>query len=1443
MELEFILVKIRMLITEHCQFNKESLENKKILKGGKDMKFIGIDIGKISFKAVVINLKKEVKEIFWKAHDGEIEETWKELKEQWQIEDKDKVLVTGRFRDMLPYPSVPERVAQEKAVGYLCPEKEVTLIRLGGGGFSVLKTRKGKQSVFLLNPRCAAGTGSFLTQILGRLGLDIFQADHLVKNVKGLEITSRCGVTMKTDFTHLLNQGNQVADVIAGLLDSSAKNAVALALKSRVSPKTLVIGGLSVSQRIVQTIRENLNVTQVEVPSQALYFEALGAALSGLEKNLPKITNKPLASPTEALAEVKKIAKKSFSSFVSSSAQRTKFSSPLVFLQSLENSVKQVTKIDFPKTQECSENLVLGLDIGSTGSKLVLVAKGPIFEAYAETKGQPVQAAKNLILKVPSEFLSKIKAAGITGSGREIVSSLLQASLPEEKRQQVFVLNEIAAHARGALYYDPAVDTVVDIGGQDAKFTRLENGRVTDSCMNTVCSAGTGSFLAEQLQLLGLKDIGQLGKMALKSPRAVDLGQHCAVFIAEQIDETKRKGAKLEEIAAGLYYSIIKNYNNRVKGLREYGRKIFLQGKPAENLALACALAKVTGQQIVIPPSPGSMGALGIALLAKEEYEGKVWESSPVSLEKFLKSEVLNIQEFICQAKDGCRDGNQCRIKVMTVEQEDRKFKFLSGGACDKYEKIGKSKAMAEAPRPFLEREKLITSFILDNSNQLAKKTIGIPRGLETEEILPLAVVFFQELGFTVKVLENYGLKSLVEGAKLCQATFCSPVQILAGQAERLKEENFIFLPKITEIPGKKEEKRCWVCPLSQATPDLFSPKLPPKVLQPFLDLKGGYERNQKEFIRLGSKLGCSRGRTLAAFKKAVEAQKKFEKQCRQIGEIALAYAIEKEIPVVVVLGHPYIINSPLLSAGIAETIQEKTALSLPADCYPLEGKAPNLDNIYWGYGHRLLNVAFEARRQSGVYPLWLSVYSCGPDSFLIHFFQYLSQGKPYTILESDAYTGQAGFKTRVEVFLYSIKNYYPKQEKNLPDLSRFEIKTALGQTEGRKILVPWMGEGSKIVPALLKTGLGIEAEYLPMADEAALELGRQCTSGKECLPMIVTIGSLLKYQKNHPEEKLAYLMPQATGPCRFGQYQLLAKIILEKLGLMDQVNVISPTSETGYKLSGKFGSAMIAKSWSAFVLVDLLKDVLLETRPLEKIVGAAEQVFNRSLEKLENLISQTSNDWSGFGNLWGMANLAEIVVEEFKKIPQTKDEKPHVVVTGEIFVRLDEFSNGRIIRELESLGVRVKMAPFREWVKYTTWQRRKGVTTQKQKFWKVYLTWFIQNLIEGKLYDIFATALDWPLDHSVEEILKKAKPYLKKLRPLGESALTIGLPLLLWENKEIDGAVLVGPFECMPTRIAETQLALISEQTGLPVLSLSFYGDPLDKELLESFVWDLKKN
>jgi len=491
------------------------------------------------------------------------------------------------------------------------------------------------------------------------------------------------------------------------------------------------------------------------------------------------------------------------------------------------------------------------------------------------------------------------------------------------------------------------------------------------------------------------------------------------------------------------------------------------------------------------------------------------------------------------------------------------------------------------------------------------------------------------------------------------------------------------------------------------------------------------------------------------------------------------------------------------------------------------------------------LKVAYEIRRQPGIYPLWLSVYSCGPDSFLIHFFQYLSQGKPYAVLETDAYIGQAGFKTRVEAFLYGIKNYQQPENEQLFDLKHFEIRdNPLAEIKGTKskIIIPWMGEGTRIVPACIRA-LGVDSEALPMADEECLKTGRLYTSGKECLPMVVTLGSLLAYSKTH-QESFYYFMPQAGGPCRFGQYHLLTKVILEKLGQDGRIKVISPTSETGYQLGEGIGGSMMAKAWSAIVFTDLLRDALLDIRPEEKIFGSAQEVFDRYLKKAEEMIPKTPNDWSGLGDLWGIKSLAVQASGEFQRIvrDRTKQKKPKVLLTGEIYVRLDNFSNNHLIRELENLDVKVKLAPFREWANYTTWQRLKRLSLVKTKRRKIYLTLFLQRRIERKLYKIFARALDWPDDHKIEEILKAANPYLRKLRPLGEAALTIGLPLLLWQKKEIAGTVVVGPFECMPTKIAETQLSLFSLQAGLPVLVLSFNGDILEKDLLESFIWDLRR-
>ncbi len=1380
----------------------------------KNKRLIGIDAGKINFKAVLLESDGKnirISDKYFAAHKQEVEKHFQQLEKLWNIKKSDIVTATGKFRANIPFPSIVERPAQERAARFLYPDRDLTVIRLGGGGFSVLNIESTGISEYSRNPRCAAGAGSFLDQILRRVDLTMEQADRLAGAAEGTDITKRCGVTMKTDFTHLLNTGHSIEEVTAGILDATAKSALELALKKEIKPLLILIGGLAGLNRIKNAIERNLpENTKIVIPENHLYFEALGAALEGISGKTKK------------------------------TGVEGKTDSSLKYLPPLSEALTRVRRMEPSLTNtDLPSETIAGLDIGSTGSKLVVIKGGrPVFESYTETSGQPIEAAKTLLKKIPAGLFRSVAALGLTGSGRDIVSGAIKASLPEKERDNIFVLNEIAAHAAGAHFYDNSVDTVVDIGGQDAKYVRLDSGRVIDSCMNTVCSAGTGSFLAEQLSCLGIENVEKFGEMALQAPRAVDLGQHCAVFISEQIDEVKRKGAAIDEIVAGLYYSIVLNYDNRVKGGREYGKKIFLQGKPATNIALAAALSAVTEREITVPPSPGTPGALGIAVLTAKELSGKFAGGVLPDFGQFLESRITERKTFRCTSTTGCTDGNLCTIHRIKVSLSGKEKIFFWGGACDKFESASGEKALAaKIPDVFAEREKLIRSYTDKGSGKA--ETVGIPRGLETEEILPFSAAFFRSLGFQVKIIEDWGMSLIEKGAGLCDSTFCAPLQIVAGQAKVQENENFIFLPKILEVSSRNNsnnEGRCYACPLSQAAPDMLSPRLTGCVVSPVLNLKNGLKKNLKEFLRLRKILKVSSSSIRSAFRAGLAAQQAFVRDCLETGRNALEFAEKNNLPAVVVLGHPYIVNSPLISSGIPDSIRQSGAVAIPASCYPFKSGLKGFNRIFWGYGRDLLQAAQDIRKTRGVYPLWLSVYSCGPDSFLIHFFQYICHGKPYAILESDAYTGQAGFNTRIEAFIYGIRNYvYPEKE----DYTDFEdlcstVTVSAAMNNGGKILIPNMGETSSTAAAVLNS-IGANALALPPDTKEHLELGRRYTSGKECLPMIITLGGLLKFLENN-EGSYYYMMPRADGPCRFGKYHLLFRIALEKAGFGQRVEIISPSSVSGY--NQQINGPSMAKAWAATVFTDILRDALLDIRPEEKNEGSTQKIFDLYLSEIEKTANKNSCSWKGVRTLWGIEELSRKAAKSFKEIlrDDSKMNKPTVLVTGEIFLRLNSFSNNNVIGELESLGVKIKLAPFREWINYVNWLRRQGLTLPKSNPFKIRAGTAVQEMIERKIYGIFADALDWPEDHPVVEILEEARDYLKDLKPLGEAALTIGLPLLLWKKKEIDAAVVVGPFECMPTRIGETQLNRIARQYRFPVLSLSYYGEAPDRDILEGF-------
>jgi predicted CoA-substrate-specific enzyme activase len=525
---------------------------------------------------------------------------------EWQWDGASAAAVTGRFASQVRLPRIPSKQAQVRGYKFLFGDRAATIVNIGSHGFSVLELRENGITIFRENSRCSQGTGNFLRQLVERFSLTVEEASLLCKDVTNpASLSGRCPVILKTDMTHLANRGEDRARILAGLFDAVCENVLVL-IKPGVSPsRVLLTGGVSRSPRVRRVFAESLKRMGMELlessEEELLTLEALGCAVLAAEQGGELPTSEDLLMPSRPLN--------------------------LESLPALSESLVRVRRMSArPVAEEHSQNrrLVLGFDIGSTGSKIVALDSTTselVWEAYRQTLGDPVGAAQELLRKFAAGPLSSnpVIAFGATGSGREVAGSLLTSCYG---KGAVFIVNEIVAHATGALHFNGQVDTIFEIGGQDAKYIRLAEGRIIDCAMNEACSAGTGSFIEEQgRKFSGIDDVRQLGRAAMAAKGGVSLGQHCSVFMAEVIDEAVASGEDSPAIISGLYDSIIKNYLNRVKGNRSVGKVIFCQGMPFAADALAAAVARQTGSEVIVPPNPGTVGALGIALLAARELE------------------------------------------------------------------------------------------------------------------------------------------------------------------------------------------------------------------------------------------------------------------------------------------------------------------------------------------------------------------------------------------------------------------------------------------------------------------------------------------------------------------------------------------------------------------------------------------------------------------------------------------------------------------------------------------------------------------------------------------------------------------------------------------------------------------------------------------------------
>lgn len=1283
------------------------------------------------------------------------------------------VVVTGRkARKLLNLPQISEVEATEVAFSKIKDKYDgiEAIVSAGGENFVLYKLNdRGRIVGIFTGNKCASGTGEFFLQQLGRMGLDPSKISN-VETDEYYELSARCSVFCKSDCTHALNKGVSKELVLSGLGRVMAEKIVELAHKANVR-KIMIVGGTTRNKLMLKHLSTFVDFV---IPKEALFFEAFGAY--HWAKEYKPSTNGKL------------VFKKMESSF-----------------PRLERLSKYVHMVDFKDMnfQKAKEGdvCILGVDVGSTTTKAVLMRledEAILASSYLRTQGDPVGAARRCYREILDQLDVNVKiiAVGVTGSGRKIVGLHAQTDA---------VYNEIMAHARAAVKFDPEADTIFEIGGQDAKYTYLVNGVPTDYAMNEACSAGTGSFLEEAAKESLNVHYTDIGNLALKGENPPNFSDQCAAFIGSDVKTAIHEGISKENICAGLVYSICMNYINRVKGNRPVGKKVFMQGGVCYNKAVPVAMAVLTGKRIIVPPHPGLMGAYGIALMVKDYLKLGFLKPSEYSLKDLIEREVIYRGSFICPGgKEKC--DRKCPITI--IEIDGKRFPF--GGACNKYENIRKHVNINAEEYNYVKKRENI---VFQTEKKEGYKKIALSKSLIMNSLFPLFSTFFQNLGFEVVVPE----KSLREGWEKKNAEFCFPVELSHGYIMEIlkKDVDYIFLPRIKGIKVENSNNNSVFCPFVQSEADWLRSAFPEledrNVIIINFDFSKGFEREEERFLELSKMLGKTKEEGRKAFREALKVFRKKQEEIKELGKKFLKQVEEAEFGVVL-LGRSYNAFSSDANLGIPEKFASRGIPIVPFDALPYESEE-SYENMYWSWGEMIIKATRFVKKHPKLFALYITNFSCGPDSFIISYFKDIMGTKPSLILELDSHTADAGIETRVEAFIDVVKSFlkirkidekkYIKRPRVVGKGQNLRILTPEGEEiplndDRVKLVFPSMGEfGTKALAASFRYQ-GLRTEVCPPVGDEEFKLGRGNSLSKECLPLQLTLGSLIKYLKDHENEKdlILFFMPNTSGPCRFGQYSVYMDLWLRNNNV-DNVALLSLNSENAY---AGLGLSFKLRAWTSIIISDVLFGIGSALRVLAKDKEEASRTF----EGIKDMILDSlANDPFPviFKKLQDIANLIASI-EKSKSF----DEAPKVLITGEIFVRWDEFSRKNLEKIFEENGIITHISPVHEWIYYTDYLFLKRYTSPDSKLYQRVLKkieiW-IKRLVEMKIKKIFEkTGIYKAQIVNIENLIKLAERFLHP-NLTGEAILTIGTALHEVIS-EYDGVVLIGPFGCMPSRIAE---------------------------------------
>jgi len=923
-----------------------------------------------------------------------------------------KVSVTGAggklVSQVLNIPYQNEFQAIAAGSGALHPEVR-TILEMGGDSSKYILLEHDKEANttgildYEVNGDCAAGTGSFIDQQASRLLYQVEDVgDIVIKANKPASIAGRCSVFAKSDMIHAQQKGFQPPEILKGLCQAVVRNFKGTIIKGKeIVPPVAFIGGVAANKGIVSAIQEILRLDNQSliVPELYAWMGAIGAALSA------DVTNdfKSVKDLQQILHNLIQPAA-NFDTMAPINKQNLMLLKDNIFSPELHSSNKGI-------------DVYLGIDIGSVSTKLALIdEQGNVIKGiYTKTQARPIEVVGKGLKEIEKELGSQINIKGVatTGSGRELIGELVGADT---------IKDEITAHKTGAAfisktYTDKTVDTIFDIGGQDSKFISIEDGVVVDFTMNEACAAGTGSFLEEQAEKLGINIKEEFADLAFQSENPIRLGERCTVFMEKEITPFLQRGAKKQDIVAGLAYSIVSNYLNRVVRGRKIGDVVYFQGGTAYNESVAAAFATVLKKKIIVPPFNGILGAIGAALLAKEKVAGKNPGSSFRGYD--LENIDYKLRSFTCKA---CT--NFCDIQEFNVVGE----KTYWGDKCsERYRKEVKLERKPVIPDLIKLRENLLLEHFL--GNKMNAPTIGIPKSLYYFDQFPFWSAYFKETGFNVILSDETNRQVINDGVESRVAEPCFPVTVAHGHISDLLKKNvdYIFVPNVVDAESKDKHTNSFFCPWGQtlcfvlnATPS-FEP-FKDKILAPTIRYRQGKEEVKKYFFPMAKQLGISHKKNDQAIERAYEASKEFNGKLKQLGKESIGTILQKNAKAIIFLGRPYNLYDKIINLNIPSKLRQQYGINvIPLDFLEVDDidiKDLN-DNMYWSYGQKIIKTARWTSQFENLHLIYITNFKCGPDSYIKHYIREAAQ-KPYLIIQFDEHGNDAGIITRCEAYLDS---------------------------------------------------------------------------------------------------------------------------------------------------------------------------------------------------------------------------------------------------------------------------------------------------------------------------------------------------------------------------------------------------------------------------------------